>query len=82
MARSIIGDTAAASGKPAPRRIRLPVPRKPAGDPAPSSLSDDSLAEGTPGRFECCCALCSSQSVMPYPRDAEFGYFLPEGGAA
>jgi hypothetical protein len=30
MARSIIGDTAAASGKPAPRRIRLPVPRKPA----------------------------------------------------
>jgi hypothetical protein len=35
MARSIIGDTAAASGKPAPRRIRLPVPRKPA-DPIPT----------------------------------------------
>jgi hypothetical protein len=27
MARSIIGDTAAANGKPAPRRIRVPVPR-------------------------------------------------------
>ena len=36
MARSIIGDTAAASGKPAPRRIRLPVPRKPA-DPIPTT---------------------------------------------
>ena len=35
MARSIIGDTAAASGKPAPRRIRLPVLRKPA-DPIPT----------------------------------------------
>jgi hypothetical protein len=35
MARSIIGDTAAASGKPAPRRIRLRVPRKPA-DPIPT----------------------------------------------
>jgi hypothetical protein len=35
MARSIIGDTAAASGKPAPRRIRLPVRRKPA-DPIPT----------------------------------------------
>jgi len=35
MARSIIGHTAAASGKPAPRRIRLPVPRKPA-DPIPT----------------------------------------------
>jgi hypothetical protein len=35
MARSIIGDTAAASGKPAPRRICLPIPRKPA-DPIPT----------------------------------------------
>lgn len=30
MASSIIGDTAAASGKPAPRLVRLPVLRKPA----------------------------------------------------
>jgi hypothetical protein len=35
MARSIIGDTAAASGRPSPGRIRLPVPRKPA-DPIPT----------------------------------------------
>ena len=35
MARSIIGDTAAASGKPAPRRICLPISREPA-DPIPT----------------------------------------------
>ena len=64
MARSIIGDTAAASGKPAPRRICLPISREPA-DPIPTpecpraivverddGLFQIGLCDDAPGPFE------------------------------
>ena len=67
MARSIIGDTAAASGKPAPRRIRLPVPRKPA-DPIPTPECPRAIiVERDDGLFQIglCDAADPAPSLMP-----------------